>query len=61
MDHISLDEIKTNSAALAKAVEYFKAIADTIPHNADAQRHLAKIQRAVVMLNSLATLQEYGS
>ena len=59
-ENLSLQEAEKYRNDLAEAIRYFQTIADTIPHNAQANRHLAKISAVQVKMGSLATMLEYG-
>jgi len=59
-DVLSLAELKKYRDEMFSAISYLSAIADTVPHNAEAKRHLGKIKAIQVKLASMATLMEHG-
>ena len=56
-----IQELTKARSDLAKAINYLHALADTIPHNATLNRHIATLSGINVKLTSIETLREYGA
>lgn len=59
--NFTLDDLAKAKKDIEGALDYFRVIADTLPRSTTADRHIAKLSGVLVKINSLATLQEYGS